>query len=150
MNINDHLPDFRCLDQTGTWKTKADFIGQPLIIYAYPKDMTPGCTAQACNLEANLSQLSAYTVIGVSRDSVERHAKFAAEYGLTFCLLSDPEAQFLQALGAWGEKKFMGKTFQGILRMTFITDHQHVVRHIIPKARTKDHAEQILTLLSKP
>ena len=123
-----------------------DFIGKKTIVYFYPKDNTPGCTAEACNLRDNYEALKAqgYNVVGVSKDSAASHRKFIDKFDLPFTLLSDKSTQMLQDFGAWGEKKMCGKTCVGTLRRTFIFNEEGVLERIIEKVDTKDHAAQIL------
>ena len=140
------MPTFSVVDQHGNTVTDQMLLGQKTIIYFYPKDSTPGCTAEACNLRDNYVRLQAegYQVIGVSKDSVKSHVNFIAKNNLPFTLLSDPSTEMLQAFGAWGEKKMCGKTCVGTLRKTFVFDEQGVLTQVIEKVDTKNHAEQIL------
>ena len=144
--IGDKMPTFSVVDQHGNTVTDQMLLGQKTIIYFYPKDSTPGCTAEACNLRDNYVRLQAegYQVIGVSKDSVKSHVNFIAKNNLPFTLLSDPSTEMLQAFGAWGEKKMCGKTCVGTLRKTFVFDEQGVLTQVIEKVDTKNHAEQIL------
>lgn len=146
MNINDKIPAFSVCDQDGNTVTEKDIIGHKTVIYFYPKDSTPGCTAEACNLRDNYNYLLArgYRVYGVSKDSQTSHQRFIEKYSLPFPLLSDPTTEMLQAFGAWGEKKMYGKTILGTLRKTFLFDEQGVCTEIIDKVDTKNHAAQIL------
>lgn len=140
------MPDFEVVDQDGNKVSSKDLAGKRTIIYFYPKDNTSGCTAEACNLRDNHAALVAqgYNVIGVSKDSVASHRKFADKYDLPFTLLSDTSTQMLQAFGAWGEKKMYGKTVMGTIRRTFIFDGNGILERIIEKVDTKNHASQIL------
>lgn len=140
------MPEFCVVDETGKQVTDKDLRGRKTVIYFYPKDSTPGCTAEACNLRDNYHTFLAqgYQVFGVSKDSAASHVKFKAKYDLPFPLLSDPSTEMLQAFGAWGEKKFYGKTSFGTLRKTFIFDEQSTVTRVIDKVDTKNHTEQIL------
>lgn len=140
------MPTFEVVNQDGEKVTSADLIGKKTIIYFYPKDNTSGCTAEACNLRDNYVALTAkgYNVVGVSKDSAASHRKFIDKYELPFTLLSDTSTEMLQAFGAWGEKKFCGKTCVGTLRRTFIFDEQGTLTEIIEKVDTKNHAAQIL------
>ena len=146
LKIGDRMPDFEVMDQDGNVVTSAELLGRKTIIYFYPKDNTSGCTAEACNLRDNYEAFLAmgYNVIGVSKDSVASHKKFAEKYDLPFTLLADTATELLQAFGAWGEKKMYGKTVMGTLRTTFIFDEAGVLREIIEKVDTKNHAAQIL------
>lgn len=140
------MPEFEVVDQDGNVVSSKDFIGKKTIVYFYPKDNTPGCTAEACNLRDNYEALKAqgYNVVGVSKDSAASHRKFIEKFDLPFTLLSDKSTQMLQDFGAWGEKKMCGKTCVGTLRRTFIFNEEGVLERIIEKVDTKDHAAQIL------
>lgn len=122
-----------------------------IILYFYPKDNTPGCTAEACNLRDNYDELKAmgFEIIGVSPDSEKSHDNFSKKHNLTFRLIADPEKEILKAYGVWGEKKMYGRTYQGVHRTTFIIDEQGVIQKVIKKVKTKDHARQILDELEK-
>ena len=146
MNIGDKLPTFSVADQNGNVVTDQQLLGKKTIIYFYPKDSTPGCTAEACNLRDNYERMLAegYQVLGVSKDSQKSHLNFIAKYELPFTLLSDPSTEMLQAFGAWGEKKMCGKTCIGTLRKTFVFDEKGILTQVIEKVDTKNHAEQIL------
>ena len=140
------MPEFEVVDQDGNVVSSKDSIGKKTIVYFYPKDNTPGCTAEACNLRDNYEALKAqgYNVVGVSKDSAASHRKFIEKFDLPFTLLSDKSTQMLQDFGAWGEKKMCGKTCVGTLRRTFIFNEEGVLERIIEKVDTKDHAAQIL------
>ena len=146
LKIGDKMPEFEVVDQDGNVVSAKDFIGKKTIVYFYPKDNTPGCTAEACNLRDNYEALKAqgYNVVGVSKDSAASHRKFIDKFDLPFTLLSDKSTQMLQDFGAWGEKKMCGKTCVGTLRRTFIFNEEGVLERIIEKVDTKDHAAQIL------
>ena len=146
LQIGDRMPQFSVLNQDSEVVTDKDLIGKPTVLYVYPKDSTPGCTAEACNLRDNYHSFLArgYQVYGVSKDSPASHLRFIAKYELPFPLLSDPTAEFLQALGAYGEKKMYGKTVMGIIRNTFIFNADGILERIIEKVDTKNHTEQIL------
>ncbi|MCQ2198798.1 MAG: thioredoxin-dependent thiol peroxidase [Paludibacteraceae bacterium] len=151
MNVGDKLPDILGKDQNGNEITLASLKGRKWVIYAYPKDNTAGCTAEACSLRDHKAALEAkgYGIIGISKDSVSSHNKFIEKQALNFSLISDTDTTLLQALGAWGEKKMCGKTSIGTLRTTFLVNEDGVVEHIFtPKQiKTKEHAEQILEVL---
>ena len=142
----DKMPSFEVVDQDGNKVTSENLIGKKTIIYFYPKDNTPGCTAEACNLRDNYQALVAqgYNVVGVSKDSAASHRKFADKFSRPFTLLSDPSTTMLQDFGAWGEKKMCGKVCVGTLRRTFIFDENGILTRVIEKVDTKNHASQIL------
>ena len=146
LQIGDKMPRFSVVDQDGKVVTDNDLIGKPTVIYVYPKDSTPGCTAEACNIRDNYHSFLArgYQVYGVSKDSPASHQRFIEKYSLPFPLLSDPTTGLLQALGAWGEKKLYGKTSMGTLRKTFVFAADGTLERIIEKVDTKNHAEQVL------
>ena len=146
LKIGDKMPEFEVVDQDGNVVSSKDFIGKKTIVYFYPKDNTPGCTAEACNLRDNYEALKAqgYNVVGVSKDSAASHRKFIDKFDLPFTLLSDKSTQMLQDFGTWGEKKMCGKTCVGTLRRTFIFNEEGVLERVIEKVDTKDHAAQIL------
>ena len=146
LQVGDKIPAFSVIDETGKSVTERDVIGRKTVIYFYPKDSTPGCTAEACNLRDNYQSFMArgYQVFGVSKDSQASHVKFKEKYDLPFPLLSDPTTEMLQAFGAWGEKKLYGKSSIGTLRKTFIFDENGILERIIEKVDTKNHTEQIL------
>ena len=140
------MPEFEVVDQDGKMVKSEDLMGKKTIIYFYPKDNTSGCTAEACSLRDNYQALQAkgYNVVGVSKDSVASHKKFAEKYELPFTLLADTSTQLLQTFGAWGEKKMYGKTVMGTIRKTFIFDENGILTEIIEKVDTKNHAGQII------
>ena len=146
MKIGDKIPEILGVTADGTTLKASDFAGKKLVLYFYPKDNTPGCTAEACNLRDNYQSFLAngYKVYGISKDSQKSHVNFRSKYSLPFPLLSDPTTEMLQAFGAWGEKKMCGKTCVGTLRKTFVIDEQGIITHIIDKVDTKNHAAQIL------
>lgn len=146
MNIGDKMPRFSVVDETGKQVTEQDLLGRKTVIYFYPKDSTPGCTAEACNIRDNYQSFLArgYQVFGVSKDSQASHVKFKEKYELPFPLLSDLTTEMLQAFGAWGEKKLYGKSSMGTLRKTFIFDENGILERIIDKVDTKNHTAQIL------
>ena len=141
----DKAPDFAAKDQDGNEIRLNQFQGKKIVLYFYPKDNTPGCTAEACNIRDNYQEFldKGYVVLGVSSDSEKSHQKFKQKYELPFPLISDPDKEILKAYGAWGEKKMYGKTFLGIKRMTFIISEDGFIERIIEKVKTKDHTRQI-------
>ncbi|MGM9869621.1 MAG: thioredoxin-dependent thiol peroxidase [Sodaliphilus sp.] len=148
MNIGDRIPEILGLDAQGKEVKAADFAGKKLVIYFYPKDNTPGCTAEACSLSEGYAALrkQGYEIVGVSKDSAASHQKFAAKYALPFTLIADTDLRLNQAFGVWREKKMAGRTYMGTVRTTFVVNEQGVVEHIITKVNTKDAANQILAL----
>ena len=146
LQIGDKMPAFSVADEQGRVVTEKDLLGKKTVIYFYPKDSTPGCTAEACNIRDNHNAFIArgYQVFGVSKDSQASHVKFKEKYGWPFPLLSDPTTQMLQAFGAWGEKKLYGKVSMGTLRKTFIFDENGILERVIDKVDTKNHTSQTL------
>ena len=146
LQIGDKMPVFSVIDETGKTITERDMLGRKTVIYFYPKDSTPGCTAEACNIRDNYHSFLArgYQVFGVSKDSQASHIRFKEKNDLPFPLLSDPTTEMLQSFGAWGEKKLYGKTSMGTLRKTFVFNEDGILERIIDKVDTKNHAEQIL------
>ncbi len=139
-------PAFKATDQNGKPISLADFKGQKVILYFYPKDDTPGCTAQACNLKDNHKALikKGFQVVGVSVDGVASHKKFEEKYALPFPLVSDEDKKIVDKYNLWGEKKFMGRTYMGTTRTTFLIDEAGIIKKIIDKPNTKNHTEEIL------
>ena len=148
MNIGDQAPDLLGLDEQGNELRLSQFRGQRVVLYFYPKDNTPGCTAEACSFRDHEAELAAAGVVGVSADSAQSHVRFRERHGLPFHLVADTERQLIEAFGAWGEKKMCGRTYMGILRTTFVIDEEGRIAHIFtPKQiKTKTHAEQVLAL----
>ncbi|MCD7720911.1 MAG: thioredoxin-dependent thiol peroxidase [Prevotellaceae bacterium] len=148
MNIGDKAPEVLGLDENGQEVRLSSYKGRKLVLYFYPKDMTPGCTSEACNLRDNYQELrkEGYEVVGVSVNNAKQHQKFIEKNSLPFTLVADTEARLTQQFGVWGEKKMCGRTYMGTLRTTFILDENGVVERIItPKEiKVKDHASQIL------
>ena len=142
----DAAPHFSATDQHGNVISLESLKGKKVVLYFYPKDDTPGCTAEACNLRDNHSELikQGYVVIGVSPDPVAKHEKFAAKYELPFSLLPDTEKQIIQAYGVWGPKKFMGKSYDGVYRTTFVIDETGLIEKVFTQVDTKEHTAQIL------
>jgi len=146
LNIGDIAPAINSIDENGEVITLSQFKGKKVILYFYPKDMTPGCTMQSCNLRDNYQLLldNGYVVLGCSADSPERHLKFIAKHELPFSLISDESKEVLNAYGVWGPKKFMGREYDGIHRTTFVIDEKGIIEDIITKVKTKEHTNQIL------
>ena len=146
LNVGDKAPDFVALNEFGQSTSLSDFLGKKIILYFYPKDMTPGCTAESCNLGENYSLLqeNGFIVLGVSPDSSKSHQKFIDKYNLPFSLIADEDKAVIKAFGVWGPKKFMGKEYDGVHRTTFIIDEYGVIEKVFSKVKTKDHTNQIL------
>ncbi len=151
LKVGDQAPDFSVKDQSGNEIKLSDYAGKRVVIYFYPKDNTPGCTAQACNIRDNYSDLEkeGIVILGVSADSEASHEKFINKFDLPFTLLADVDKKMLNDYGVWGEKKFMGRVYDGIHRTTFIMDESHTIVGIIEKPKTKDHSREILEVYSK-
>lgn len=146
LKIGDPAPKFAAPDQDGNMVSLDDFDGKKLVLYFYPKDNTPGCTAEACDLRDNYDKFIAqgYEILGVSPDSEKSHQNFIKKYDLPFRLLSDVDKKILESYNAWGEKKMYGKTYMGVLRKTFIISEDGIIDNIIDKVKTKEHSNQIL------
>ena len=151
LKTGDKAPKINSIDQNGEEITLDQFKGKKIVLYFYPKDMTPGCTVQSCNLRDNYQMLldKGYVVLGCSADSPEKHIKFIEKYDLPFPLISDESKEVLNAFGVWGPKKFMGKEYMGILRTTFIVDKQGRLAHVMDKVKTKSHHDDVLALLAE-
>lgn len=151
MQIGDKIPEILGTDSNGNTVRESDFAGKPLIIYFYPKDNTPGCTAEACSIRDSFAELEAlgYVTIGISKDSAKSHLKFAEKYSLPFTLLSDESTEVNQAFDVWKKKKMCGREYMGTARTTFITDANHCVTAIIDKVDTKNAAAQILETIKR-
>lgn len=146
LKIGDKAPKFNGIDQNGQTISLQDYIGKKVVLFFYPKASTPGCTAQACNLQENIEFLQAnnYQIIGVSADSQKRQLNFANKNELTYPLIADEERIIIEKYKVWGPKKFMGKEYDGIHRTTFIINEEGVIEDIITKVKTKEHSQQIL------
>ncbi len=147
LTVGSAAPDFEQKDQNGDLVKLSDYKGQKVVLYFYPKDSTPGCTAQACNLNDNLDALKAkgYVVLGVSVDSPKSHKKFIEKYGLGFTLISDEDHSVVEAYGVWVEKSMYGRTYMGTARTTFIIDENGIIQSIIGKVDTKNHTNQVIS-----
>ena len=146
LQVGETVPTFSVSDDRGNTQQLSDYKGQKLVVFFYPKANTPGCTAEACDLRDHYKELQAagYALLGVSADSEKKQRNFSEKYDFPFPLLADEDKQVINAFGVWGPKKFMGREYDGIHRMTFIIDENGVVERVIEKVKTKVHAAQIL------
>lgn len=146
LNIGDKAPEFEGKDQNGNIIKLSDYRGKKVVLYFYPKDNTSGCTAQACNLRDNYSDLQAkgYEVIGVSTDSEKSHQNFISKHELPFTLIADTDKQLVEQYGVWQEKSMYGRKYMGTMRFTFLINEEGVIEDIIKKVKTKEHTAQIL------
>lgn len=151
LEVGTKAPDFTLLDKGGKTVSLADFTGKRVVLYFYPRDNTPGCTRQACAFAQNFEDFRRQdiVVIGISKDSVASHLKFAQKYDLPFILLSDPELQAIQAYGVWQEKKLYGKVSMGVVRSTYIIDPQGYIEKVMPKVKPDTNAADILAYLAE-
>ncbi len=149
LKAGDPAPDFTLVSDGGQEVSLADYRGQKVVLYFYPKDDTPGCTAEACAFRDDHSDIVAAgaAVLGVSPDMIKSHDKFKAKYNLPFALLSDPDHRVADMYGAWGEKKMFGKSYEGILRSTFIVDEEGKIVKVFPKVTPKGHSREVLAAL---
>ena len=150
LTVGTKAPDFTLNDQNGAEVRLSDFLGKKVVLYFYPKDNTPGCTRQACAFAGSYAAFKEQdvVVIGVSKDSVASHVKFAQKYELPFILLSDPELQAIQAYDVWQEKKLYGKVSMGVVRSTYIIDEQGMIEKVMPKVKPDTNAAEILEYLA--
>jgi len=150
LEIGQKAPEFKGVDQNGKVISMDDFKGKNLILYFYPKDNTPGCTAESCDLRDNYEMWlsKGYKVVGVSPDSQQSHQKFIAKFDLPFPLISDTEKVIIKKYGAWGLKKLYGKEYEGLIRTTFVINDQGIIEHIFSKVKTKEHSKQILEAIN--
>ncbi len=146
LETGKQIPAFTAEDQNGNKIDSSQLIGNKTVVYFYPKDNTPGCTAQACSIRDGYGELlqNNIQIIGVSADNLASHQKFATKFELPFSLIPDEDRKIIEAFGVWGTKKFMGKVYDGIHRMTFLFDEKGILLHVIQKPDTKNHAEEIL------
>jgi len=146
LTIGSKIPSIKSSDQYGKEINLSQFIGKKLVVYFYPKDDTPGCTAQACSLRDSFEILveKEIVILGVSADSAQAHTKFIEKYKLPFSLLADTEKEIIKAFGVWGSKKFMGRTYDGIHRTSFLFNEDATLIAVLDKPNTKDHANEIL------
>ena len=150
LEIGMKAPEFTLMDKRGNMVSLSDFRGKKVVVYFYPKDSTPGCTRQACAFAKNYGRFEDINavVIGISKDSVASHLKFAEKYDLPFVLLSDPERRAIEAYGVWQEKKNYGKVSMGVVRSTFVIDEEGTVEKVMYKVKPDDNAEEILAYLN--
>ena len=146
LQVGNPLPEISVNDESGKSVNLADFIGRKLVVFFYPKANTPGCTAEACDLRDHYKELqdAGYQILGVSADTEKAQASFKNKFNFPYPLLADVDKQLISAFGVWGEKKFMGKTYDGIHRTTFLFDETGKVERVITQVKTKEHATQIL------
>lgn len=148
INIGEKIPDFDLVNQNGEVINLKNYLGNKIIIFFYPKASTPGCTAEACNLNENLNKLISlgFSVIGVSNDSISKQKKFSDKYNFNFPLIADEDKKLVNYFGVFGRKKFMGREYDGIFRTTFIINELGIIERIIDKVDTKNHVSQILNI----
>lgn len=148
--VGDKAPEFDGVNQNGKKIALNDFKGKKLILYFYPKDNTPGCTAEACDLNDNYEMWisKGYHVVGVSPDNEKSHLKFIEKFNLKFDLIADTDTKILETYGVWGEKSMYGKKYMGVLRTTFVIDGNGIIEAIFDKVETKNHSSQIITSLN--
>ena len=146
LSVGDKAPDFNLQDQDDNTVSLSDFKGQKVLVWFYPKASTPGCTAEGCNLRDHSAEFveKNIQIIGISKDSVKRQKNFATKYEFPYPLLADESGATVEAFGAWGEKKFMGRVFDGILRSSFLIDENGVIEKVYAKVKTKTHGEDVL------
>ncbi len=146
LKVGDKAPAFKGVDEKGESIQLSDFKGKKLILFFYPRDNTPGCTAEACSLRDHYTELkdAGYALLGVSPDTPKKHQNFINKFDFPFSLLADTELETINSYGVWGPKKFMGREFDGLLRTTFVIDEKGKIERIIDKVKTKQHAAQIL------
>jgi len=150
LKVGDKAPDFTGINEKNETISLSDYKGKKLILFFYPKDNTPGCTAAACDLRDNYAELQkqGFELLGVSPDSPKKHTKFIEKFDFPFPLLADEDKVVLKAFDAWGLKKFMGREYDGVLRSTYIIDENGIISHVISKVKTKTHASQIMDLVA--
>ena len=151
LEVGTKAPDFTLPDKNGAPVSLSDFLGRKIVLYFYPRDNTPGCTRQACAFAQSYGEFKGknVVVIGVSKDSVSSHLKFAEKYELPFLLLSDPEHKVIETYGAWQEKKLYGKVSMGVVRSTYLIDEQGVIEKVMPKVKPDTNAAEILAYLAE-
>lgn len=146
---NDLAPDFSLADETGILRKLSDYRGKPVVLYFYPKDDTPGCTKEACNFRDDYSayEKAGVTILGVSPDTVESHAKFKKKFHLPFTLLADPDHQVCDMYGVWGPKKFMGREYNGVMRTTFLISDEGKIKKVFKDVKPAEHSTEVLAEL---
>lgn len=146
LKIGDRAPENLGTDQSGKQHKLSDYKGKKLVVFFYPRASTPGCTAEACDLRDNYHRFlaSGYEILGISADSAKKQTTFKEKNQLPYPLIADTEREVIEAFGVWGEKKFMGRTFDGIHRTTFIINEEGFIEEVITKVKTKEHAKQLL------
>jgi thioredoxin-dependent peroxiredoxin len=146
LKVGDKAPNFNAFDEQGKTVSLSDFEGKKLVVFFYPKANTPGCTLEACNLRDNYKTLkdNGYEILGVSADTQKKQYGFKKKFNFPYPLIADVEKEMINAFGVWGPKKFMGRTYDGINRTTFVINEQGIISRIIEKVKTKDHASQLL------
>lgn len=149
VKVGDKCPEFNATIENGNVISDKDLIGKKTILFFYPKDDSPGCTKEACNLRDNFKifEKSGYTIYGISPDNEKKHQKFIDKYEFPFSLIADPNKEMLNAFGFFGPKKFMGKDIIGVYRTTVVIDENRVITHIIDKVKTDDHAAQLMEMI---
>ena len=149
LNVGDKAPEFTLQDQDGNTVRLSDFQGKKVLLWFYPKASTPGCTAEGCNIRDHHGQFESANVqvLGMSKDSVQRQKNFATKQEFLYPLLSDESGEIIQAYGAWGPKKYMGREYEGILRISYIIDEAGNIEHVFDKVKTKTHGEDVLQAL---
>ena len=149
LRAGDKAPDFTAATQDGSCISLSQFRGKPVVLYFYPRDDTPGCTKEACGFRDGFAQFQkkGAVVLGVSADPVKSHAKFAAKFKLPFALVADEDKRIVEAYGVWGEKKFMGRKYMGIHRVTFLIDPEGVIRQIWPEVKPEEHPAEVLAMI---
>ncbi len=147
LKVGDKAPNFSAKDQDGNTISLSDYNGKKLVVFFYPKASTPGCTAEACNLNDNYERFKSkgYEILGASADSAKRQSNFKNKYGFQYPLLADEDKAVIEAFGVWGPKKFMGREYDGIHRTTFVIDENGILEDVITKVKTKAHTDQILS-----
>jgi peroxiredoxin Q/BCP len=149
LKIGDKAPDFSAVTNGGVKVSLSDFAGKPVILYFYPRDDTPGCTTEACSFRDNFSEFQkrGVVVLGVSTDSAQSHDKFVEKFKLPFPLLADEDKKIVQAYGVWGKKSFLGRKYEGTMRVTFLIDGDGRIKNIWPKVKPDKHIAEILTAI---